>query len=497
MYARTIGFVLDALTPRKVTVSTYINNGPFSLTVAGLPEAKTHELRNRISAAIASSGFEIPPRRITVRLGSATSIGRRGDGLDFAIAVSILVASGQLDPAAVDRTALAGDLDPSGLLAEARGPLQIAEAVAGDPELDSLALSSLSAPVAACAGGVEILQLHSLAAIRYLTDGDRRRLRPQSRVLPWTPDPGGPDFRDVPASHPARRAAEVAVAGGHPLLLLGAGQDGHNFIPRRIPSLLPPLSRPEALEVLRIAGVVDFLGRTMITGRPFRAPAASVAEEEMFGGGSENRPGEVTLAHLGVLYLRNLTQFPPELVERVCLAHRSDGVRAGSPPRPLPASFLLVASAQPCQCAAASSRDYSPSFHRLAADHSRMQRLASAFDVVSTYEPKSSNARVDSPPESSQVIRARVVEARARQESRLGPRRTNRQMTAAEVEESDLNEEAVHHLTRSFPYPDQAAARLRVIRVARTIADLAEETFIAKTHVAEALAMQPGANPAT
>lgn len=370
----------------------------------------------------------------------------------------------------------------------------MAEAVAEDPNLDSLAVANASAPEAACASGVEVLQLFSLGALRYLSEADRERLHPEPRSLPASPDPGGPDFADLPGIDLPRRAAEVAVAGNHSLLLAAPVGAGQSLVARRIPSILPPLRPAEALEVLRIASAAGEQSGSSATGRPFRSPPRDVDLLTVLGGSHPPAPGEVSLAHNGVLYLDEVHSFDPEILDAVAAARESSSTFIGSPPQVVPSAFFLVASTQLCPCGSFAAPDRLCSCDEsVLADHQhRLAAAAECFDMVSTNGPPTREDLAAPPGEPSCAIRSRIMEARSRQAARLGEGRTNRQMSASETENCGLSAETVDAINRAFPYPHMAGRRLRIANVARTVADLAGAELVDTFHLAEAIDLQLG-----
>jgi magnesium chelatase family protein len=493
MYAQAITYLLDGLQPRKVKVDLYITGGTPQFTIdpgAGISEVAIGRIRDVVRGAVLAGGFDFPDRRrISVRATRPPADVEEGEGLEFPIAAAILGASGQLDPESLRHLALAGCLRSDGTLGPLRGALQIAEAVAEDPGLDSLALASASAPQAACAGGVEVLRLHSLAALRYLAERDRERLRTDPLPLPLGADPEGPDFSEIRGLGPARRAAEVAAAGDHSLLLAGPRRADHALIARRIPSILPALSRSEALEALRIAGAHEEGGASPSSARPFRFAVPAASSLALLGGGTPPEAGGVTLAHNGVLFLEGVPTFDAGTLAAIGEARRRGYVLVGSPPRSLPSDFLLVASAHPCPLGRGCTPD--PGCGCDAADATRHRRrlraAAGDFEVIASYGPPSTEAPTGGAGEPSSAIRARVTEARARQAERLGEGRANRRMTAGEVEGCGLSATAVDYLNVAYPYPDLAGRRLQIARVARTIADLDGAEEIDSLHLAEAI----------
>lgn len=491
MHSQTTTYVLDGLRPRKVRIDVYANSEGSAFTVYGLEPGAGLPLQALVRGAIESSGFSFPiDRHVSARVSAADGRPSGGGGIALPIALAVLTATRQLGRDTLDGLAVAGNLLEDGTIAAVRGALQMAEAVAEDPDLHSFAVASESAPEAACASGVEVLRLYSLAAARYISGGDRDRLHPQPRDLPSSPDPADPDFGHLRGRGPARRAAEIAAAGGHSLLLAAPRGAGQAAVARRVPSILPPLSRSEALEVLRIASSQGT--GSVASGRPFRSVAATTGIALMLGSGSPLSPGEVTLAHNGVLFLDQLEKFDIETLRGIAASRSGGRTFVGSPPKALPSSFSLVASTHCCPCGRLGIGEGSCSCEgRALARHlDRLAEAASHIDLVCAYAPPSEEELAGGPGEPSCAIRSRIIEARARQGARLGEGGTNRQMTIAETEECGLSAEARDAVNRLLPYPDQAGRRIRVVQVARTVADLAGADQVDSFHLAEAIELQ-------
>lgn len=491
-------YALSGFRPRKVRVDVNIDDGHPAFTIEGLPTAATAPIDGLVRSAVAHAGLSFPERRrVNVRISPKPLLVSEVEAMGLAIAVAILGAFGQVRRPSLQRMAVAGNLRADGTIGALRGALQMAEAVAEDPQLDCLAVASASAPEAACAGGVEVLQLYTLGALRYLGDEDRERLHPEPRVLPTSPDPAGPDFKNLRGIEAPRRAAEVAVAGDHSLLLAAPAGAWQSPVARRIPSILPPLRRAEALEVLRIASAAEEQSGSSATGRPFRSPVPGIDLAAMLGSGHPAAPGEVSLAHNGVLYLDQVVSFDSEILDAVATARGSGSTFIGSPPQAMPCAFFLVASTQLCPCGsfAAPDRLCSCDQPALAQYQHRLAAAAESFDMVSSYGPPTKEDLAAPTGEPSCAIRSRVMEARARQAVRLGEGRTNCQMSASETEDSGLTTEAVDAVNRAFPYPHLAGRRLRIARVARTVADLAGAELIDTFHLAEAIDLQFGPRP--
>jgi magnesium chelatase family protein len=293
-------FTLDGISARPVRVEVDVHRGLPGFAIVGLPDAAVREARERVRAALVNCGFDFPLSRIVVNLAPA-SLRKAGPGMDLAIAAALLSASGQLEWERMDRVALAGELALDGQVRPINGALAIAEA-AREGGAEIVVVPAENGPEAALAGGVEVVPLTSLAGLPALADGERPG-EPEPMAMSTEPGPGAPDLADLRGQPHLRHALEVAAAGGHSLLMVGPPGAGKSLAASRLPSILPPLGGDEALEVARIASATGRLGAGLPAGRPFRAPHHTISAAGLIGGGTPPRPGEVTLAHRGCLFL--------------------------------------------------------------------------------------------------------------------------------------------------------------------------------------------------
>ncbi len=343
MLAETTSFTLEGISASPVRVEVDIHRGLPSFQIVGLPDVAVREARERVRAAVVNTGFEFPMRRITANLAPA-DLRKVGPGLDLALAAGLLAAGGEIEGARLGGWAMAGELALDGSVRPVRGALAMAEA-ARKRGCRGIILPELNGPEAALAPGVEVRTITSIAELRRLESG---RI-PGSRAVPVDPVevPGMPDLRDLRGQSNLRRAIEVAAAGGHGLLMIGPPGSGKSLAARRFPSVLPPMCREEILEVARIAGVCG--SGPVRSQRPFRAPHHTVSAAGLVGGGSPPRPGEITLAHRGVLFLDELCEFSRPALEALREPLESGEVaitRAGGS-RTLPAAFTLGGRGQP------------------------------------------------------------------------------------------------------------------------------------------------------
>jgi magnesium chelatase family protein len=488
MFAIARTFALIGVAAEPVHVEVDIGGGLPSFTIVGLPDAAVRESRERVRSALVNSGFKYPQHRITANLAPA-DLRKAGPGFDLAIAAAVLVASGQLPRTVLDRYALAGELALDGAIRPVPGALAMAEGARGWG-MSGVAVAPEDAAQAALVGGLEVLPVEHVTRLRELAEGSIEPVPAASP--PEIPDDDLPDLEDL-RGHPAlRRCLEVAAAGAHSILLIGPPGGGKTLALNRLPSLLPPLSRNEVIEVTRIAGVCGENGGPRVR-RPFRAPHHTVSGRALVGGGSPPRPGEVTRAHRGVLFLDELGEFRRDALEalRVPLEEGAVTVTRTTGTVSLPCRFMLVAASNPCPCG--NGPDSGECECHPGAVTRYMAKLSGALadriDITFTVEPPPSEQLTEESSEGSSAVRERVLAARAAQEERLGPGRANADMTPSELR-SHCRLDTAARLTLDAGHRKlglSARGWDRCLRLARTIADLAGEERIGVEHVSEAI----------
>jgi magnesium chelatase family protein len=489
--ART--FTLDGIAARPVRVEVDVHKGLPNFTIVGLPDAAVREARERVRAALVNCGFEFPLRRIVVNLAPA-SLRKAGPGMDLAIAAALLSASGQLEWEGLARVALVGELALDGSTRPVQGALAMAEA-AREGGAEAIVLPAENGPEAALVKGIEPIGVDGLGCLSGLAEETWQPKPPAPLPLQLEAAPGAPDLADLRGQPHLRHALEVAAAGGHSLLMVGPPGAGKSLAASRLPSILPPLAAEEALEVARIASACGRLD-ALPAGRPFRAPHHTISAVGLVGGGTAAiRPGEVTMAHRGVLFLDELCEFRRDALEalRAPLEGGEVSIARAGGQRSLPCRFMLVAAANPCPCGRGET---DPDCSCAPYDVQRYQgklsgALADRIDVLAAVHQPSA-AEIGGPPgEDSAAVRERVQAARERQERRLGPGRCNAEMTPAEARVCGLADGAASLLADLYARQRLSGrAHDRALRLAQTLADLAAVGEIGEDQMAQALQMR-------
>lgn len=503
MYAKTFGETTCGINGEEIIVEVDISNGLPAFELVGLPDTSVRESRERVRAALKNSGYKFPMTRITVNLAPA-DFKKDGSGLDLPIAIGILCGSGQINAEAICDKVFVGELSLDGGIREVSGilPMIIKAKEAGRKEIF---IPPGNAAEGELVDGIEVFAPESLTQLAlHLEKEDmlaalsKRKMSIESNCV------YNVDFSDVQGQLVAKRALEIAAAGGHNVRMVGAPGAGKTMLARRLPTILPPMTEEEALEVTKIYSIAGLLNRKqgLVLERPFRSPHHTISHSALIGGGSIPKPGEVTLSHNGVLFLDELPEFSRMALE-VLRQPLEDGfvtISRVQATLTFPATFILVSAENPCPCGFYGETDGVHECSCRIGDIDRYHKkisgpLLDRIDIqIHVPRLEYNEMRADNRSECSADIRKRVISARKLQLERLQGTglHCNAEMSRREIKKKcRMTAETEQLLQRAFVSLGLSArSHDRIIKVAQTIADLEHSDVINTFHLAEAIELR-------
>ncbi|QMW23811.1 YifB family Mg chelatase-like AAA ATPase [Sandaracinobacteroides saxicola] len=488
------------LEAKPVDAQVQVAPGQTGVTLVGLPDKAVRESRDRVAAAFAAIGLSLPPKRVTINLAPA-DLAKEGSHYDLPIALALLGAMGVVDAETLGSYVVVGELGLDGRVAPSPGVLLAAMHAAGRGLglICPAAQASEAAWLASGSGGIEVIGAPDLLALIHHLQGVRALPAPEAAALS---ESGfrGPDLAEVKGQEIPKRALEIAAAGGHNLLMSGPPGAGKSMLAACLPGILPPLSTAEALEVAMIASMAGTLDGTRIARhRPFRAPHHSASMPALVGGGAKAKPGEVSLAHLGVLFLDELPEFAAGVLDslRQPLERGEVVVARAAAHVTYPARVQLIAAMNPCRCGHLSDAALACARAPRCAGEYQAKLSGPLLDRIDLHIEVQAVSAADlslpPPAEDSAMVAARVAAARALQRARYGDAaRCNAEADGKLLEEAAAPDDAGRRLLTQAAEAMKLSARgyHRTLRVARTLADLQGAETVGRAHIAEALSFR-------
>jgi magnesium chelatase family protein len=499
MLAKVQSGALFGIDAYQVEVEVDIAQGLPQFATVGLPEGAVKESKDRVKSAIKNSGYEFPTRRITINLAPA-DIRKEGAAFDLPMAIGLLAASGLISGERAARFLFMGELSLDGGIKPVRGVLPVA-AAARHWDLDGLIVPAANAEEGALADGLPVYPAITLGGVVDFLTGNRvlQPCRVDIATLISRTAQDEVDFAEVRGQGHVKRALEVAAAGGHNLLMVGPPGSGKTMLARRISTILPAQTFEEALEITKVHSILGLLpaGQALVAGRVFRSPHHTISDAGLIGGGTHPRPGEVSLAHNGVLFLDELPEFKKNILEmlrqpledgQVCISRAAQSLT-------YPASFMLVAAMNPCPCGYQGDSQHSCTCTPAMVQRYRSRLSGPLLDridlQVEVPRIPHSDLSDTQPAEASDVVRIRVERARHIQRERFARMRIhcNARMGPRQLQAFCRTDAAGQELLQQVTERLGLSARsyTRLLKVARTIADLAGAGAIAANHLAEAI----------
>jgi magnesium chelatase family protein len=499
LLAKVLSSAVSGIDAYVVEVEVDITNGLPTFTTVGLPEAAVKESKERVKSAIKNSGYTFPDDRITVNLAPA-DIKKEGTGFDLPIALGILTAKRVISKATISRYLFLGELSLDGRIKPVRGSLPMALA-AKEAGYSGIMVPADNGREASVVKGISVFPVKTLSQVVAFLSGEIRCEAEEANISAIFDNENRSDvnFSEVMGQEHAKRALEIAAAGGHNLIMIGPPGSGKTMLARRLPTILPPITFEESIETTKIFSVVGMLkkNQALVTERPFRAPHHTISDAGLIGGGHIPRPGEVSLAHHGVLFLDELPEFKKHVLEvlRQPLEDMMVTISRAATTLTYPSSFMLVAAMNPCPCGY-----YSDPKHACTCSFGQIHRyrskisgpLMDRIDIhVEVPAVPYQDLRKEVVAESSETIRKRVAGARDKQAKRLSKTKIhcNAQMSSRHIKKHcQVNETSAGLLESAIDKLGLSArAYNRILKIARTIADLEEVAEIESPHIAEAI----------